>query len=185
MCSPSRSLHSSAPSATCCPTRAPPINSIAELFGVSPGTLCNHIPDLRELRAGTVLRQLEAPMEWTHFSKINLSGIFSTPLTPAAAHHQADSGQRTPSNPAHNVHATRWPDEIRSPESLGPKHADLDQGEIDRAVGLTEAKAVDGRGPLPPGGVGIVRHQCGVGSRAQERAAASRVKAAMMTATRM
>lgn len=27
------------------------ITSIAKLLGVSPGTLCNHIPDLRELRA--------------------------------------------------------------------------------------------------------------------------------------
>ncbi|MEV6995821.1 recombinase family protein [Streptomyces sp. NPDC093228] len=37
------------------------ITSIAKLLGVSPGTLYNHIPDLRELRAGTVPRQLEAP----------------------------------------------------------------------------------------------------------------------------
>ncbi|MGW2938489.1 hypothetical protein ACWDA7_43495 [Streptomyces sp. NPDC001156] len=35
------------------------ITSIAKLLGVSPGTLYNHIPDLRELRAGTVPRQLE------------------------------------------------------------------------------------------------------------------------------
>jgi hypothetical protein len=27
------------------------ITSITKLLGVSPGTLCNHIPDLRELRA--------------------------------------------------------------------------------------------------------------------------------------
>lgn len=37
------------------------ITSIAKLLGVSPGTLYNHIPDLRELRAGTGPRQLEAP----------------------------------------------------------------------------------------------------------------------------
>ncbi|MFC8805849.1 recombinase family protein [Streptomyces anthocyanicus] len=37
------------------------ITSIAKLLGVSPGTLYNHIPDLRELRAGAVPRQLEAP----------------------------------------------------------------------------------------------------------------------------
>ncbi|MEU9471710.1 recombinase family protein [Streptomyces avermitilis] len=36
------------------------ITSIAKLLGVSPGTLYNHIPDLRELRAGGVPRQLEA-----------------------------------------------------------------------------------------------------------------------------
>ncbi|MFJ3706463.1 MULTISPECIES: recombinase family protein [Streptomyces] len=36
------------------------ITSIAKLLGVSPGTLYNHIPDLRELRAGTVPRQFEA-----------------------------------------------------------------------------------------------------------------------------
>ncbi|MFF1278250.1 recombinase family protein [Streptomyces marokkonensis] len=37
------------------------ITSIAMLLGVSPGALYNHIPDLRELRAGAVPRQLEAP----------------------------------------------------------------------------------------------------------------------------
>ncbi|MEU0168358.1 hypothetical protein ABZ214_23355 [Streptomyces iakyrus] len=36
------------------------ITSIARLLNVSPGTLYNHIPDLRELRAGTVPQQLEA-----------------------------------------------------------------------------------------------------------------------------
>ncbi|WP_425586368.1 helix-turn-helix domain-containing protein [Streptomyces sannanensis] len=36
------------------------ITSIAKLLGVSPGTLYNYIPDLRELRVGTVHRQLEA-----------------------------------------------------------------------------------------------------------------------------
>lgn len=39
------------------------ITSIAKLLGVSPGTLYNHIPDLRELRAGAVPRQLEAPAQ--------------------------------------------------------------------------------------------------------------------------
>ncbi|MFI6604835.1 recombinase family protein [Nonomuraea sp. NPDC050536] len=39
------------------------ITSIAKLLGVSPGTLYNHIPDLRELRAGAVPRQL-----WPHAS---------------------------------------------------------------------------------------------------------------------
>lgn len=37
------------------------ITSIAKLLGVSPGTLYNHIPDLGELRAGAVPRQLSAP----------------------------------------------------------------------------------------------------------------------------
>uniref|UniRef100_UPI003F5A8C42 recombinase family protein n=1 Tax=Streptomyces asoensis TaxID=249586 RepID=UPI003F5A8C42 len=36
------------------------ITSIAKLLGVSPGTLYNHIPDLRELRAGVATRQLDA-----------------------------------------------------------------------------------------------------------------------------
>ncbi|MFE9867142.1 transposase [Streptomyces sp. NPDC005506] len=40
------------------------------------------------------------------------------------------------------------------------------------------------RWPAAARGVGIVRHQRGVGPRAQARAATSRVKAAMMTATR-
>ena len=37
------------------------ITSIAKPLGVSPGTLSNHISDLRELRAGAVPRRLEAP----------------------------------------------------------------------------------------------------------------------------
>ncbi len=41
-----------------------------------------------------------------------------------------------------------------------------------------------GDGPATTRGVGIVRHQYGVDPRAQARAAASRAKAAMMTATR-
>ncbi|MFI6209205.1 recombinase family protein [Streptomyces sp. NPDC051041] len=36
------------------------ITSIAKLLGVSPGTLYNHIPDLRELRTSAVPRQLQA-----------------------------------------------------------------------------------------------------------------------------
>jgi AcrR family transcriptional regulator len=36
------------------------ITSIARLLGVSPGTLYNHIPDLRELRAQGRGRQLPA-----------------------------------------------------------------------------------------------------------------------------
>jgi AcrR family transcriptional regulator len=36
------------------------ITSIAKLLGVSPGTLYNHIPDLRELRASRIPAQLEA-----------------------------------------------------------------------------------------------------------------------------
>lgn len=39
------------------------ITSIAKLLGVSPGTLYNHIPDLRELRTGAVPRQLEEPAQ--------------------------------------------------------------------------------------------------------------------------
>ncbi|MFD8951625.1 recombinase family protein [Streptomyces xanthophaeus] len=39
------------------------ITSIAKLLGVSPGTLYNHIPDLRGLRVGAVPRQLEAPTQ--------------------------------------------------------------------------------------------------------------------------
>ncbi|MFI1358516.1 recombinase family protein [Streptomyces sp. NPDC020898] len=54
------------------------ITSIAKLLGVSPGTFYNHIPDLRELRAGAVPRQLEAPTRWASSSKINLSGTFCT-----------------------------------------------------------------------------------------------------------
>ncbi|MFE5543557.1 recombinase family protein [Streptomyces sp. NPDC056534] len=36
------------------------ITSIAKLLGVSPGTLYNHIPDLRELRTNRIPAQLEA-----------------------------------------------------------------------------------------------------------------------------
>jgi DNA invertase Pin-like site-specific DNA recombinase len=36
------------------------ITAIAKLLGVSPGTLYNHIPDLRELRTSRVPRQLDA-----------------------------------------------------------------------------------------------------------------------------
>ena len=37
------------------------ITSIAKLLGVSPGTLYNHIPDLRELRATGQAEQLVTP----------------------------------------------------------------------------------------------------------------------------
>ncbi|MFD8544706.1 hypothetical protein [Streptomyces sp. NPDC059649] len=37
------------------------ITSIAKQLGVSPGALYPHIPDLRELRAGAVPGQLNAP----------------------------------------------------------------------------------------------------------------------------
>ncbi|MEV6048372.1 HTH domain-containing protein [Streptomyces xanthochromogenes] len=36
------------------------ITSIATMLGVSPGTLYNHIPDLRELRTSRIAAQLEA-----------------------------------------------------------------------------------------------------------------------------
>ncbi|MEV5204494.1 Ku protein [Streptomyces sp. NPDC053720] len=41
------------------------------------------------------------------------------------------------------LHAMRWPDEIRSPESLRPKDIDLDDEEIERAVQLTDTMALD------------------------------------------
>ncbi|WP_326770834.1 Ku protein (plasmid) [Streptomyces sp. NBC_01591] len=41
------------------------------------------------------------------------------------------------------LHAMRWPDEIRSPESLAPKDVDLDDDEIERAVQLTDTMALD------------------------------------------
>jgi AcrR family transcriptional regulator len=42
------------------PNPANSITTIAKLLGVSPGTLYNHIPDLKELRAaGTVPKQLD------------------------------------------------------------------------------------------------------------------------------
>ncbi|KUF14871.1 Ku protein [Streptomyces silvensis] len=37
------------------------------------------------------------------------------------------------------LHAMRWPDEIRSPESLAPKDVDIDDGEIDQAVQLIDS----------------------------------------------
>lgn len=42
------------------------------------------------------------------------------------------------------LHSMRWPDEIRSPQELAPQHVELDEGEIDRAVELTETMALDG-----------------------------------------
>ncbi|MFJ7201863.1 MULTISPECIES: Ku protein [unclassified Streptomyces] len=41
------------------------------------------------------------------------------------------------------LHAMRWPDEIRSPNSLAPKDVDLDEEEIERAVQLTDTMAID------------------------------------------
>lgn len=49
---------------------------------------------------------------------------------------------------------------------------------------LTAGQAADGPQFIPVLGVGLVRHQRGVGPRAQVRAATSRAKAAMITATR-
>ncbi|MFH8795863.1 Ku protein [Streptomyces sp. NPDC017941] len=37
------------------------------------------------------------------------------------------------------LHAMRWPDEIRSPESLAPKDVDIDDSEIDQAVQLIDS----------------------------------------------
>ncbi|MFF1459845.1 Ku protein [Streptomyces sp. NPDC058330] len=42
------------------------------------------------------------------------------------------------------LHAMRWPDEIRSPESLAPRDVELEEGEIERAVQLTDSMALDG-----------------------------------------
>ncbi|MFD4237017.1 Ku protein [Streptomyces sp. NPDC058542] len=41
------------------------------------------------------------------------------------------------------LHSMRWPDEIRSPESLAPLQVELDDEEIERAVQLTDTMAVD------------------------------------------
>lgn len=67
------------------------ITSIAKLLGVSPGTLYNHIPDLRELRADAVPRQLKARTEQANPSKIDLTGISCTSTT----HTRARRGRRT------------------------------------------------------------------------------------------
>ncbi|MCX5401874.1 Ku protein [Streptomyces sp. NBC_00102] len=42
------------------------------------------------------------------------------------------------------LHSMRWPDEIRSPRELAPEAVELDEGEIDRAVELTETMALEG-----------------------------------------
>ncbi|MFD9499003.1 Ku protein [Streptomyces sp. NPDC060035] len=42
------------------------------------------------------------------------------------------------------LHSMRWPDEIRSPESLGPGDVELGEDEIERAVQLTDTMALDG-----------------------------------------
>lgn len=41
------------------------------------------------------------------------------------------------------IHSMRWPDEIRSPESLVPKPVEVTDQEIDAAVDLTEAMAAE------------------------------------------
>ena len=41
------------------------------------------------------------------------------------------------------LHSMRWPDEIRSPASLAPRETELDEGEIERAVQLTDSMALD------------------------------------------
>ncbi|MFJ1801507.1 Ku protein [Streptomyces sp. NPDC088180] len=41
------------------------------------------------------------------------------------------------------LHAMRWPDEIRSPQSLAPREVELDDDEIERAVQLTDSMALD------------------------------------------
>lgn len=42
------------------------------------------------------------------------------------------------------LHSMRWPDEIRSPQELAPKAIELEDGEVERAVELTETMALDG-----------------------------------------
>lgn len=41
------------------------------------------------------------------------------------------------------LHSMKWPDEIRSPESLTPKPVDLDDDEVDAAIELMETMHVD------------------------------------------
>ncbi|MFH9138136.1 Ku protein [Streptomyces sp. NPDC017524] len=41
------------------------------------------------------------------------------------------------------LHSMRWPDEVRSPESLAPREVELDDDEIERAVQLTDSMALD------------------------------------------
>lgn len=69
------------------------ITSIAKLLGVSPGTLYNHIPDLRGLRAGTVPASSKPP----HSRQIrpsSISAALPVPqlLTPPVAQLPADLG---------------------------------------------------------------------------------------------
>ncbi|WP_119295993.1 Ku protein [Streptomyces sp. YIM 130001] len=42
------------------------------------------------------------------------------------------------------LHAMKWPDEVRSPESLAPKPVDVTDDEIDQAMQLIESMASDG-----------------------------------------
>lgn len=41
------------------------------------------------------------------------------------------------------LHSMRWPDEVRSPQTLAPKEVELDDDEIERAVQLTDTMALD------------------------------------------
>ena len=41
------------------------------------------------------------------------------------------------------LHSMRWPDEIRSPDSLAPQDVELEDGEVERAVQLTETMALE------------------------------------------
>ncbi|MFD9721084.1 Ku protein [Streptomyces sp. NPDC059076] len=41
------------------------------------------------------------------------------------------------------LHSMRWPDEIRSPESLAPEHVDLEESEIEGALALMDTMAAD------------------------------------------
>ncbi|GGZ38595.1 hypothetical protein [Streptomyces poonensis] len=41
------------------PSPEHPITSVAELLGVSPGTLCPHVPGLQELRAARIPAPLD------------------------------------------------------------------------------------------------------------------------------
>ncbi|WP_350277851.1 hypothetical protein [Kribbella sp. HUAS MG21] len=59
------------------PNPAHSITSIAKLLGVSPGTLYNHIPDLRELRSGQLAADKEPD---TAQSLDRMDAVATTPL---------------------------------------------------------------------------------------------------------
>jgi hypothetical protein len=70
-------------------------------------------------------------------------------------------------------------------EGTGPYEKRLPEGGVRGPLTSASSSCRAGfRWPAAARGVGIVRHQRGVGPRAQARAATSRAKAAMMTATR-